>query len=268
MGESNFEILYQELLPLYLEQVPAGLGEAFEALHEAEVSNERFSFYTSVSAMASSKIEGEPMEIDSFIKYKMLDTEYLEGLVQKPDDLYRAYIFAQKHKLSEKNFLQAHNILAAHLLPEKKRGVCRLGNMVVMEHQTFRIQYEAALGTEVKSLFKQLWNDIEHLKKKKVSVEQVFYFASIIHLTFVSIHPFEDGNGRAGRLLEKWFLAEMLGEKAWFVQSELYYYQNVNQYYRNLNRLGMFYDQLDYSRALPFLLMLPQAVIAKGTTGV
>jgi Fic family protein len=28
------------------------------------------------------------------------------------------------------------------------------------------------------------------------------------------------GNGRTARLLEKWFLAEKLGAKAWFVESE------------------------------------------------
>jgi Fic family protein len=259
MEKSKLKILKQDLLSLYLPHVPLGLVEAFEVLHEAETSTEGFSFYTSVSAMASSKIEGEPMEIDSYIKHKMLNTEYLENLVQKPNDLYQAYIFAQKNTLSEENFLETHHILAAHLLPEKKRGVCRKGNMVVMEHKTFRIQYEAAFGAEVKSLFEDLWGDIEHLKKQEHSIEHIFYYGSLIHLTFVNIHPFEDGNGRAGRLLEKWFLAEMLGEKAWFVQSELYYYRNVNQYYLNLNRLGMFYEQLDYSKALPFLLMLPQA---------
>ncbi len=263
MEKGKLKILNETLLPLFMEQVPDGLGEAFERLHEAEVSTERFSFYTSVSAMASSKIEGEPMEIDSYVKHKMLDIEYLEDLVQKPNDLYRAYIFAQKHTLSEENFLETHHILAAHLLPEKKRGVCRKGNMVVMEHKTFRIQYEAALGLEVKPLFKALWRDIEFLKKQALAIDHIFYYGSLIHLTFVNIHPFEDGNGRAGRLLEKWFIAEMLGEKAWFVQSELYYYRNLNQYYRNLNRLGMFYEQLDYSKALPFLLMLPAAVLSE-----
>ncbi|MCH7403409.1 hypothetical protein MM214_16225 [Belliella kenyensis] len=47
----------------------------FEALKDSEISTNSFSFYTSVSAMPSSKIKGEPMEIDSYIKYKMLDSE-------------------------------------------------------------------------------------------------------------------------------------------------------------------------------------------------
>src|SRR5690606_30357752 len=113
---NQLHILPTDLLPTYLEQVPKGLQKAFDALHDAEISTDAFSFYTSVSAMASSKIEGEPMEIDSYIKYKMLNIEYLQDLVEKPNDLYNAYLFAQKNELNEKNFLETHKLLSAHLL--------------------------------------------------------------------------------------------------------------------------------------------------------
>ncbi len=34
--------------------------------------------------------------------------------------------------------------------------------------------------------------------------------------------------------------------------------------YKNLNRLGMFYDKLNYSNAFPFLQMLPKSINYKG----
>ena len=263
MAKEKLKIIPTDLLEQYCSQINKDLSSSFDNLKDAEISTESFSFYTSVSAIASSRIEGEQMEVDSYIKHKMLNIEYQPDLVQKPNDLYTAYLFTQQNELSNTNFLKAHTLLSKHLLPKNKQGVFRNGNMVVMEHKTGRIQYEAAPFSEVKKLMDLLWKDIEQLKKENLTHEEVFYFASFIHVVFVNIHPFEDGNGRVGRLLEKWFIAQKLGKKAWYLQSELNYYTNVNEYYKNLNRLGMFYEQLDYTKALPFLLMLPNALSNK-----
>ena len=66
-----------------------------------------------------------------------------------------------------------------------------------------------------------------------------------------------DGNGRLARLLEKWFLAEKLGEKAWFLETEKMYYQNHQLYYQNLRKLGLEYEDLDFKNGLDFFKMLP-----------
>lgn len=234
--------------------------ESFNQLKESEMTTETFNFYTSVASIASSKIEGEPLEIDSYLKHKMLAIDYNKNLVEKPNDLYQAYLFAQANSLAKANFHKSHSLISKHLLAKNKQGVCRTANMVVMEHKTFRIQYEAAPGNEVAQLFETFWTEIEELKQKELTVQEVFFFASLIHLVFVNIHPFEDGNGRAARLIEKWFISEKLGSKAWFIQSELNYYNNVDDYYKNLNKLGGVYEQLDYTKALPFLLMLPKSI--------
>ena len=237
------------------------IQQEFTAIQQQDLEPHSFTFYTSVSVMSSSKIEGEQLEVDSYVKHKLLNIEYLPELTEKPNDLYKAYLFAKDNPLTNKNFFEAHKLIAAHLLPEPQRGVFRKTEMLVMEHKTGRIQYEAAMLDVLQAEYEKLWDDIETLVKKNLSIKEVFYYASFIHLVFVDIHPFGDGNGRIGRLLEKWFLAEKLGERAWYIQSEKFYYKNVNDYYKNLSRIGMFYEKLDYERALPFLLMLPQSLV-------
>ncbi len=259
MTTHKLKIIPTDLLQAYLEQVPKGLQEAFEALHDAEISTDTFSFYTSVSSVFSSKIEGEDIELDSYIKHKKFGIEFLPDYTRKIDDLYNAYSFAKTNELNEKNVSEAHRLLSKHIVVKSKQGKFRTKNIYVSTPDG-RIEYVAASPFEVEPDMKKFFHDVAILLKAELTIEEVFFYASMIHLVFVKIHPWNDGNGRSARLIEKWFLAEKLGEKAWFVQSEKHYYQQHQTYYKNIRLLGLEYPDLDYKQALPFQLMLPNAV--------
>ncbi len=141
----------------------------FANLEQLPLEPHSFTFYTSVSVMSSSKIEGEQLEIDSYVKHKMLNIEYLPELTEKPNDLFTAYLFAKENKLNQNNFLQAHALISAHLLPETQRGAVRKTEMLVMEHKTGRIQYEAAPAALVQKLHNRLWNEINELLQQQLS---------------------------------------------------------------------------------------------------
>ena len=255
------KIITAEYFKTWQSMLDTDIDDGLEAIQKMEVEPHSFKFYTSVSVMASSKIEGEQLEIDSYVKHKLLNIAYLPELTEKPNDLYNAYLFAKEKQLNRQNFIEAHKLVAAHLLPEKQRGATRTMEMLVMEHKTGRIQFTACPQSMVKKQLDLLWDEIEYLLKLEMTNAEVFYYAAFIHLVFVNIHPFGDGNGRSGRLLEKWFLAEKLGGTAWYIKSENYYYKNIDSYYKKLAQLGMLYDELDYQKSLPFLLMLPQSLV-------
>jgi Fic family protein len=259
MQELQFNILPTGLLEEYLQLFDPGLQQKFSALIDSELSASDFSFYTSVSAVFSSKIEGEDIELDSFIKHKKWGVAFLPDHTQKIDDLYDAYQYAQQSHLNELNIANVHSLLSKHILQEFRRGKIRTVNMCVTTPDG-KIEYVACAPGKVKSEMDKLYADIELLKKTDLNFDEVFYFASLLHLVFVKIHPFEDGNGRFARLLEKWFLADKLGAKAWFVQSEKHYYDQHQTYYKNIRMLGLQYEDLNYNQALPFLMMLPKSI--------
>ena len=254
----NFKFIKSSLLPEYLLSVKDKLT-GFENMKDALISTESFSFYTSVSSVFSSKIEGEEIELDSYIKHKNFGIELKPDYTRKIDDLYKAYTFAKENNLTEENLLTAHKILTENILNPHLQGVYRKTNMHVLT-ESGQIEYVATSPFEVENEMMQFFKELNCLLLQDLEIIEVFFYAALIHLAFVKIHPMNDGNGRLARLLEKWFIAEKSGEKSWFLQSEKMYYQNHQNYYQNIRQLGLEYENLNWEKSLDFLLMLPKSI--------
>ncbi|MEI8204889.1 MAG: Fic family protein [Bacteroidota bacterium] len=245
----------------YFSSLGINIQTAYNAIKDKEWTVGNYNTYTATSVISSLKIEGEKLEVEDYLKHKLERAEYPAELLVKPNDLFAAYEFASDNKLTISNFLKAHGIAMAHALPAAKRGKIRTGNMSVVDPQTKEVRYKAAGSTLVKPEFETFWKELAIRIYKPIGIDKVFYYAALIHLVFVNIHPFEDGNGRAARLLEKWFLASKLGAKAWFINSEKFYYDNMQEYFDNLAQVGASYNELDYHNSTPFLVMLANSLV-------
>lgn len=256
----NLQILSNSLLQQFKAAVSVQLDSIIEELDKIETPVDYFKFYNSVSSVYSSKIEGEEIDFDSYFKHKFLKVSYKPDYTKKPDDLFMAYEYIFGKELNFENLKTAHSILSANLLPFSQQGLVRTNPMFVINSDD-RIDYVAAEPSKINADLNRLFADIECLLNIELSHEEVLYFGSYIHLVLVKIHPFQDGNGRSARLLEKWFLIRKIGEKATAIQLEKNYYLNLELYYRNLRILGIDYELLDYNKALDFLLMTVNGLI-------
>ena len=228
--------------------------EKIEEKKKEQLPVDYFEFYNAVSSVYSSKIEGENIDFDSFYKHKFLDVPYLSDYTEKPEDLFRAYEFIQKKKFTPNNVFKVHEIISEHLLPKNKREKIRHNPMFVINEED-RIEYVACEPQLVKSELDKFFKQVETLFELNISVLETFFYAAQIYLVFVKIHPMQDGNGRTARLLEKWFLLEKLGQDAVSVELEKNYFKNRKAYYNNIRKIGLEYQNLDYSKAFDFLQM-------------
>ena len=217
-----------------------------------------FDYLTKASAVYSSNIEGNSINLNSYMNYELSKDKFKVGKeIEEIEDLIKAYEFSQNNKLTEKNLLYAHKIFSETLLIKSKRGKYRIEQVGVFGKSG--IAYMAVEPEFVAKEMKLFFQGVEELINCDLKEVEVFYFASLIHLRFAHIHPFRDGNGRAARLLEKWFLAEKLGRNFWKIPSEENYKQNQARYYEAIN-LGVNFYELNYDRYIGFLEMLPNCL--------
>ncbi len=220
-----------------------------------------FSYLTKTSAIFSSNIEGNTVDLNTFMNYELTKKKFRPTKeIEEIEYLVKAYEFAQSNSLSELNLLKCHQILSKTILIKSKRGHYR-GEPVGVFGKSGLV-YLAVEPEFVKKEMKSFFVDINSIISNQLTIAEVFYFASLIHLRFVHIHPFMDGNGRAARILEKWFIAEKLGNEFWEIPSEEFYKNNQAEYYSAID-LGVNFYEIDYDKSLAFLKLLPNSLIQR-----
>ena len=254
----QLKILNQDYFNEYKKLLTVDVETAFAVLKDKPQSVDDFKFYLANSAVHSSNIEGNTVSFDTYLKSSEFNLHLKTKEIKEIEELIAAYQFARENELTLDNILKAHEILTQSILIKKERGKIRKVKVGVRSEG--RLIYLAVEPEFIKQELEKLFADISILLKSKLTTAEIFYYAAYVHLVFVNIHPFVDGNGRATRLIEKWFLAKTLGENAWCITSEKNYWDNRSTYYLNL-QIGVNYYEVKYEKSIPFLLMLPNALL-------
>jgi Fic family protein len=210
------------------------------------------------SAIFSSNIEGNSLDINTYFNLKDLKNQSPNYIKEagEIDSLKNAYEFAKCNPLTEVNLKKAHNISTKTFLDKFLQGSYKTGPNGVFNKNG--LVYMACpppeqTNQEMSNLFRLIQ------KSKPTSFNQALFYSALIHLIFVHIHPFVDGNGRIARLLQKWYLLENGFEDAFYIQFEACFKDNRQLYYSSIN-LGVNYMELNYTKAGEFFRLVLEAV--------
>ena len=199
----------------------------------------------STEALKTSEIEGELLNRDSIqssIRRNFgLETDNRKippaerGIAEMMVDLYRNYA----KPLSHQTLFDWHKMVTSGRRDLKDVGRYRTHDdaMQIVSGPLHRpkVHYEAPPSASMKAEMKAF---IEWFKKTGPKGKEplpALTRAGIAHFWFVSIHPFEDGNGRIGRALAEKALSEYLGHPVLITLSQTIQ-NNKKAYYSNLEQ--------------------------------
>jgi Fic family protein len=87
----------------------------------------------------------------------------------------------------------------------------------------------------------QLMDDLVAWLRRRRRELHPLVLAAIGHVEFINIHPFDDGNGRSGRVLTSYLFMRSGWDLRRFVASEEIFGADVQDYYEQLRRFGRHY---------------------------
>ena len=133
---------------------------------------------------------------------------------------------------SEQLLKSLHFMMTSYDL-KLRPGLWRSGSIYVRNDETERIVYEGPSVENVPGLMREL---VECLNTRDDAPPMVR--AGMAHLDLVMVHPFRDGNGRMGRVLQTLVLAREGVLSPVFCSIEEYLGSNTQQYYEILAEVG------------------------------
>lgn len=169
---------------------------------------------------AALTIPNEGILIDTLALQEAKDSSAIENIITTEDDLFQGdvvsgqfpnaatkevhnYATALKvgfERVRQQGFLRLDDVLAIQeTLEENRAGLRKLPGTVLKNQQTGEVVYEPPQDpAEVEQL---IGNFLDHFHRKEAGETDALVRMAVLHYQFESIHPFYDGNGRTGRIL-------------------------------------------------------------------
>lgn len=169
---------------------------------------------------AAKTIPNEAILIDTLSLKEAKDSSAIENIITTEDELFQEdpesesfaspaakevhnYAAALKVgfvRVRQQGFIRLHDILMVHeTLEQNRAGLRKLPGTKLKNDQTGEVVYEPPQDpAEIQRLMENL---VAYLNRDEIGDPDVLIRMAILHFQFESIHPFYDGNGRTGRIL-------------------------------------------------------------------
>ncbi len=166
-------------------------------------------------------IPNQSILINAIILQEAKDSSEIENIITTQDELYKAIsgntkkydsatkevifyreaLYSGYKKIVEKGFLSVNDIIGIQIeLLKNDAGIRKTPGTALVNDGTGEVVYTPPQGEEI--INKLFGNVVEYLNSADDSLAKM----AVIHYQFESIHPFYDGNGRTGRIINILYL--------------------------------------------------------------
>ena len=209
---------------------------------------------------AAKAIPNQAILINALSLQEAKDSSEIENIITTHDELYKATISStnisnqakevQKYKealyrgfsliLDNKLLLKKHIVEIQQVLENNNAGIRTQSGTQLKNNITDEIIYTPPQNNE--DIHKLMDNLEQYINDDKLEDYDTLTKMAIVHYQFESIHPFYDGNGRTGRILNILYLVlkglldlPILYLSSFIIQEKEQYYKLLNQLRTNNN---------------------------------
>jgi len=199
-------------------------------------------------------IPNQAMLVNAIVLQEAKDSSEIENIITTQDELYKALtvrntnispetkevvnyrkaIFTGFDIIEKQGFLRVNDIVTIQQeLVENTAGVRSTPGTVLKNDKTGEVVYTPPQDKQ--EILELLSNFIVHYNQNEQDLNPLINLA-VLHYQFESIHPFYDGNGRTGRILNILYLILNGLIEIPILYLSSYIIQNKPEYYRLLNQ--------------------------------